>query len=213
MKAMCSKYNDNPTQASRPFDADRAGFVMGEGAGVLVLETEEHALKRGATIYCELGGYAATCDAHHITTPHPEGLGLSTCLQSALDDANVRPEDVGYINAHGTSTAYNDKFETMAIKNVFGDHAPNLAISSTKSMTGHTLGAAGGIEAAIAAKVMKTGMAPPTINYETPDPECDLNYVPNTAQDLGSIKAAISDNLGFGGHNAALVFKEYKQPA
>jgi len=210
MKAMCSKYNDTPEQASRPFDADRAGFVMGEGAGVLLLETEEHALKRGATIYCELGGYAATCDAHHITTPHPEGRGLSTCLSNALDDAGVPPEDVAYINAHGTSTAYNDKFETMAIKKVFGEHASKLAISSTKSMTGHTLGAAGGIEAAIAAKVMQTGVAPPTINYNTPDPECDLNYVPNEAQTLTAPKAAISDNLGFGGHNAALVFKAYE---
>jgi len=210
MKAMCSKYNDSPQEGSRPFDADRAGFVMGEGAGVLMLETEEHAKARGATIYCELGGYAATCDAHHITTPHPEGQGLSACLTNALKDAGVAPTDVEYINAHGTSTAYNDKFETMAIKKVFGDHAPELAISSTKSMTGHTLGAAGGIEAAIAAKVMATGICPPTINYGTPDPECDLNYVPNKPQTLpGKPKAAISDNLGFGGHNAALVFKEY----
>jgi 3-oxoacyl-[acyl-carrier-protein] synthase II len=210
MKAMCAKYNDNPTQGSRPFDADRAGFVMGEGAGVLMLETEEHAKARGATIYCELGGYAATCDAHHITTPHPEGLGLATCLSSALSDAGVATTDVAYINAHGTSTAYNDKFETMAIKKVFGDHADALRISSTKSMTGHTLGAAGGIEAAIAAKVMTTGVVPPTINYETPDPECDLNYVPNKAETLATKpKASISDNLGFGGHNAALVFKEY----
>jgi len=248
MKAMCSKYNDSQQEGSRPFDADRAGFVMGEGlrhestallarpsmpilschrtlptvrptchllphspgAGVLMLETEEHAKARGATIYCELGGYAATCDAHHITTPHPEGQGLSACLTNALKDAGVAPTDVEYINAHGTSTAYNDKFETMAIKKVFGDHAPELAISSTKSMTGHTLGAAGGIEAAIAAKVMATGICPPTINYGTPDPECDLNYVPNKPQTLpGKPKAAISDNLGFGGHNAALVFKEY----
>merc|ERR1719310_1781190 len=207
---MNSKFNDSPQKASRPFDADRAGFVMGEGAGVLLLETEEHAKARGAKIYCELGGYAATCDAHHITTPHPEGLGLATCLASALADADVKPEDVAYINAHGTSTAYNDKFETMAIKKVFGDHAPNLAISSTKSMTGHTLGAAGGIEAVIAAKVMGTGDVPPTINYETPDPECDLNYVPNKAETLEKPRAAISDNLGFGGHNAALVFKAYE---
>merc|ERR1719454_1768525 len=211
MKAMCSSYNENPKQASRPFDADRAGFVMGEGAGVLLLETEEHAKARGAKIYCELAGYAATCDAHHITTPHPEGAGLSTCLANALDAAGVAPSDVEYINAHGTSTAYNDKFETMAIKTVFGEHAKDLRISSTKSMTGHTLGAAGGIEAVIAAKVMQTGVVPPTINYETPDPECDLNYVPNTAQTLPSKpKAAISDNLGFGGHNAALVFKAYE---
>jgi 3-oxoacyl-[acyl-carrier-protein] synthase II len=210
MKAMCSMYNDTPQEASRPFDAGRAGFVMGEGAGVLLLETEEHALKRGAKIYCELAGYAATCDAHHITTPHPEGMGLSDCLAGALADANCPPEDVAYINAHGTSTPYNDKFETMAIKTVFGDHAQKLAISSTKSMTGHTLGAAGGIEGAIACKVLQTGVAPPTINYNTPDPECDLNYVPNKAQTLESPKAVISDNLGFGGHNAALVFKAYE---
>ena len=210
MKAMCSKYNDDPQRASRPFDAERGGFVMGEGAGVLCLETEEHAKARGATIYCELAGYAATCDAHHITTPHPEGLGLATCLEKALADAGCPKEDVAYINAHGTSTAYNDKFETMAIKKVFDDLAAGLAISSTKSMTGHTLGAAGGIEAVIAAKVLQTGIAPPTINYETSDPECDLNYVPNTAQTLDGPKAAISDNLGFGGHNAALVFKAYE---
>ena len=242
MKAMNSKFNDSPKKASRPFDADRAGFVMGEGAGVLLLETEEHAKvsararlahrrrsspvprdgpdlshtppphaqARGAKIYCELAGYAATCDAHHITTPHPEGAGLSTCLANALDAAGVAPSDVEYINAHGTSTAYNDKFETMAIKTVFGEHAHKLAVSSTKSMTGHTLGAAGGIEAAICAKVMETGTLPPTINYETADPECDLNYVPNVAQKLDAPpKAAISDNLGFGGHNAALVFKAY----
>merc|ERR1719327_410226 len=159
---------------------------------------------------CELAGYSATCDAHHITTPHPEGLGLATCLEKALADAGCPKEDVAYINAHGTSTAYNDKFETMAIKKVFGEHAPSLAISSTKSMTGHTLGAAGGIEAVIAAKVLHTGVAPPTINYETPDPECDLNYVPNTSQTLDKPKAVVSDNLGFGGHNAALVFKAYE---
>jgi 3-oxoacyl-[acyl-carrier-protein] synthase II len=210
MKAMCSKYNDSPQEASRPFDADRAGFVMGEGAGVLCLETEAHAKARGAKIYCELAGYSATCDAHHITTPHPEGAGLAACLTNALKDASVALEDVGYINAHGTSTAYNDKFETMAIKKVFGEHASKLAISSTKCMTGHTLGAAGGIEACIAAKVMETGTCPPTINYKTPDPDCDLNYIPNEAITLPSKpKAAISDNLGFGGHNAALVFKQY----
>jgi len=180
------------------------------GAGVLLLETEEHAKARGATIYCELAGYAATCDAHHITTPHPEGAGLSECLRLAVADAGVEPTDVGYINAHGTSTAYNDKFETMAIKNVFGEHAYKLKVSSTKSMTGHTLGAAGGIEAVVAAKVMQTGRVPPTINYGTADPECDLDYVPNEAVTIPPPKAAISDNLGFGGHNAALVFKAYE---
>jgi len=209
MKAMCSKYNDNPKASSRPFDAGRAGFVMGEGAGVLLLETEEHAKARGAKIYCELAGYSATCDAHHITTPHPEGRGLSECLRLALEDGGVAPEDVAYINAHGTSTAYNDKFETMAYKKVFGDHAPNLLISSTKSMTGHTLGAAGGIEAAVCVKVLQTGDVPPTINYQDPDPECDLNYTPNTAGKVSAPKAVVSDNLGFGGHNAALVFKAY----
>jgi len=209
MKAMCSAFNDNPKAASRPFDASRAGFVMGEGAGVLLLETEEHALARGAKIYCELAGYAATCDAHHITTPHPEGAGLSECLRLALVDADVAPADVAYINAHGTSTAYNDRFETMAYKNVFGTHASELLISSTKSMTGHTLGAAGGIEAAVCAKVLQTGDVPPTINYETEDPDCDLNYTPNKAGKVVAPKAVVSDNLGFGGHNAALVFKAY----
>eukprot|EP00310_Coccolithus_braarudii_P025004 CAMPEP_0183333360 /NCGR_PEP_ID=MMETSP0164_2-20130417/2280_1 /TAXON_ID=221442 /ORGANISM="Coccolithus pelagicus ssp braarudi, Strain PLY182g" /LENGTH=536 /DNA_ID=CAMNT_0025502269 /DNA_START=13 /DNA_END=1621 /DNA_ORIENTATION=- len=211
MKAMCSKYNDDPKTASRPFDAERAGFVMGEGAGMLVLETESHALARGANILCELGGYAATCDAHHITTPHPEGAGLAMCLERALADADVPLADVDYINAHGTSTAYNDRFETMAIKKVFGELSSKLAVSSTKSMTGHTLGAAGGIEAAICVKMMQTGDVPPTINYQTPDPECDLNYVPNKAIHIEEPTAAISDNLGFGGHNAALVFKAYSQ--
>jgi len=210
MKAMCSSYNDDPKHASRPFDANRAGFVMGEGAGVLLLETEEHAKARGATIYCELAGYAATCDAHHITTPHPEGAGLAACLRNAIADAGIAPTEVDYINAHGTSTAYNDRFETMAIKQVFGEHAYKLAVSSTKSMTGHTLGAAGGIEAVIAAKVMQTGKVPPTINYQEADPDCDLNYVPNTAQTIEKPRAAISDNLGFGGHNAAIVFKAYE---
>eukprot|EP00908_Phaeocystis_cordata_P026465 Transcript_8947.p1 GENE.Transcript_8947~~Transcript_8947.p1 ORF type:complete len:448 (-),score=222.03 Transcript_8947:1056-2399(-) len=209
MKAMCSSYNDNPKAGSRPFDSSRAGFVMGEGAGVLMLETEEHAKARGAKIYCELAGFAATCDAHHITTPHPEGQGLSECLRLAIADAGIEPTDVAYINAHGTSTAYNDKFETMAYKNVFGEHAKELLISSTKSMTGHTLGAAGGIEAAVCAKVMETGDVPPTLNYETPDPECDLNYTPNKAHKIEAPKAVISDNLGFGGHNAAVVFKAY----
>ncbi len=209
MKAMCSAYNDTPQTASRPFDAERAGFVMGEGAGMLLIETEASALARGATIYCELGGYAATCDAHHITTPHPEGAGLSMCLRRALADGGVAPSEVDYINAHGTSTAYNDKFETMAFKQVFGEHAPNLLISSTKSMTGHTLGAAGGIEAAACALMMRSGDVPPTINYQNPDPECDLNYVPNKAAKVAAPRAAVSDNLGFGGHNAALVFKAY----
>jgi len=209
MKAMCSTFNDHPSKASRPFDANRAGFIMGEGAGMLLLESEEHAIARGANIYCELSGYGATCDAHHITTPHPEGRGLSKCFSLALEDAGVQPIEIDYINAHGTSTAYNDKFESLAIKEVFGEHAYNLKVSSTKCMTGHTLGAAGGIEAAIVAKVLQTGDIPPTMNYENPDPDCDLDYVPNKAQHIDSPRAAISDNLGFGGHNAALVFKAY----
>jgi len=182
---------------------------MGEGAGLLMLETEEHAVARGAEILCELGGYAATCDANHITTPHPEGAGLAMCFRRALDDAGVSTDEVDYINAHGTSTAYNDKFETMAIKEVFGEHAAKLRVSSTKSMTGHTLGAAGGIEAAVCVKMLATGDVPPTINYNEPDPDCDLDYVPNTAAHVEAPTAAISDNLGFGGHNAALVFKRY----
>lgn len=211
MKAMASDRNDDPTAASRPFDKDRSGFVMGEGAGVVVLETLEHAQKRGAAdrVLCELAGYGATCDAHHITTPHPEGQGLFRCLQLALADAGASVDQVGYVNAHGTSTAYNDKFETLAYKRVFGPAAPSLLISSTKSMTGHTLGAAGGIEAAICALALKTGDIPPTINYQTPDPECDLNYCPNVAHKLPAGKTvAISDNLGFGGHNGALVFRK-----
>ncbi|KAJ1624808.1 3-oxoacyl-synthase 2 [Pavlovales sp. CCMP2436] len=211
MKAMAADRNDDPASASRPFDAARSGFVMGEGSGVIVLETLEHALKRGAAdkVLCELAGYAATCDAHHITTPHPEGQGLFRCLQQALADAKVDPADVGYVNAHGTSTAYNDRFETMAYKRVWGPAASELLISSTKSMIGHTLGAAGGIEAAICALALKTGDIPPTINYETLDADCDLNYCANVAHKLPTGKrVAVSDNLGFGGHNAALVFRQ-----
>ncbi len=206
MRAMSTQYNDEPTRASRPFDKDRDGFVMGEGAGVLLLETLEHAQARGARIYCELAGYSATCDAYHITSPDPEGKGLSLCLNRTLADAGVEPAEVDYVNAHGTSTPYNDKFETMALKSVFGDHAQRLAISSTKSMTGHLLGAAGGIEAAICAKAIETGQIPPTINLETPDPDCDLDYVPNKARSA-TVDVALSDNLGFGGHNAAIVMR------
>jgi len=209
MKAMCTKYNDDPTKASRPFDMDRAGFVMGEGAGVVLLESLEHAEKRGATIYCELAGYGASCDAHHITTPAPGGAGLARAIENTLRSGSIDKADVGYINAHGTSTAYNDKFETMALKAVFGEEgAKKLKVSSTKGMTGHTLGAAGGIEAVITAKMMQTGIVPPTVNYVTPDPECDLDYVPNTAQTCKDIKVAISENLGFGGHNAAIAFRK-----
>ena len=209
MKAMATEFNDNPTASSRPFDAKRDGFVMGEGAGVLVLETLEHAQARGAKIYAEFSGYSATCDAYHITSPDVEGRGLALALERSLKDAGVAKEEVSYINAHGTSTPYNDKFETLAFKKVFGDHARKLAISSTKSMTGHLLGAAGGIEAAVAVMAVQNDIVPPTINYENPDPDCDLDYVPNQARKM-TVNVAISDNLGFGGHNAALVFKKFK---
>jgi len=214
LTAMASKFNDNPTKASRPFDKDRAGFVMSEGCGVLVLETEEHALARGATIYCELAGYGATCDAHHITAPAPGGVGLQKCMINALKDGNVAPEQVGYLNAHGTSTQLNDKTETEAIKSVFGDHAKNLKISSIKSMIGHSLGAAGGIEAVVCAKIFRDKVVPPTMNCDQPDIEagCDLDYVPNKSYTFDEAPEAIlSDNLGFGGHNAALVFKKYSK--
>jgi 3-oxoacyl-[acyl-carrier-protein] synthase II len=205
MKAM-STNNDNPQKASRPFDLNRDGFIMGEGGAVLVIESLEHALARGARIYCELAGYAATCDAYHITSPDPDGKGLSQAMIKSLKDANIESHQVDYINAHGTSTPYNDKFETLAIKQVFGDHARKLHISSTKSMTGHLLGAAGSIEAVISVKAIETGIVPPTINYETPDPDCDLDYTPNMKREA-KIDTVLTDNLGFGGHNAALVFK------
>lgn len=207
MKAMATNFNDEPQRASRPFDADRCGFVMGEGAGVIALERYDHAVARGAHIYCEISGYGATCDAYHITSPDIEGRGLSQCLARTLEDANLNPEDVDYINAHGTSTPYNDKFETAAIHKVFGGHAKKLMVSSTKSMTGHMLGAAGAIEAAVCAKTIETGIVPPTINYEHPDPDCDLDYVPNIARE-SPVKVAISTNLGFGGHNGALLFNK-----
>lgn len=207
MKAMATNFNDEPQRASRPFDADRCGFVMGEGAGVIALERYDHAVARGAHIYCEISGYGATCDAYHITSPDIEGRGLSQCLARTLEDANLNPEDVDYINAHGTSTPYNDKFETAAIHKVFGEHAKKLMVSSTKSMTGHMLGAAGAIEAAVCAKTIETGIVPPTINYEHPDPDCDLDYVPNIARE-SPVKVAISTNLGFGGHNGALLFNK-----
>lgn len=208
IRALTTSGNDDPTKASKPFDKNRAGFVMAEGAGMLVLETEEHAKARGATIYAELAGYGASCDAHHITAPHPEGEGLANAMNMALTSAGLKPTDVDYINAHGTSTAYNDKFETLAIHRVFGEHAKKLKVSSIKSMTGHSLGAAGAFEAVACAKAIKEGIIPPTINYETPDPDCDLDYVPNKAI-KHDVNVAISDNLGFGGHNAALVFKKY----
>jgi len=205
MKAMSTR-NDAPEKACRPFDRQRDGFVMGEGAGVLVLETLAHARARGARIYCELVGYGATCDAFHITQPDPDGRGLSLAMTRALASAHLRPEQIDYINAHGTSTPYNDKFETLAIKKVFGEHARKLMVSSTKSMTGHLLGAAGGLESIISVKTIQTGLVPPTINYEEPDPDCDLDYVPNLHRSA-PVRTVLSNNLGFGGQNAALVFR------
>jgi 3-oxoacyl-[acyl-carrier-protein] synthase II len=203
MRAMSTR-NDAPEQASRPFEKDRDGFVIGEGAGVVVLEELEHAQRRGARIYAEVAGYAANADAHHITSPAPEGIGAQRCFQRALADARMAPTQIGYINAHGTSTEANDKNETAAIKAVFGDHARTLAVSSTKSMTGHMLGAAGAVEAGIAALAVSRGVLPPTINYQTPDPACDLDYVPNVAREVG-VEAAMSNSFGFGGTNAALI--------
>ncbi|MDR0741069.1 MAG: beta-ketoacyl-ACP synthase II [Puniceicoccales bacterium] len=208
MKAMSTHFNDEPERASRPFDAQRDGFVMGEGAGIVLLETLESALARKAKIYCEVIGYAANCDAYHITSPDPEGSGLANCLKNLLHESGLQPTDVDYINAHGTSTEMNDKTETFAIKHVFKEDAKKIKISSTKSMTGHLLGAVGGIEAIVCAKVIETGIIPPTINYENPDPECDLDYVPNRAI-RQNVNVAISENLGFGGHNAALMFRKY----
>jgi 3-oxoacyl-[acyl-carrier-protein] synthase II len=200
--------NTDPEKASRPFDANRDGFVMGEGAGVVVLEELEHALRRGAPIYAEVVGYGSTGDAHHITAPAPAGEGGARAMKMALDDGGVRPEEMDYINAHGTSTPYNDKFETMAVKEVFGEHAYKLAMSSTKSMTGHLLGAAGGVEAIFTVLAMKDSVLPPTINIDTPDPDCDLDYVANKARKQ-EVNVAMSNSLGFGGHNATLVFKKY----
>lgn len=201
--------NPDPKTASRPFDKNRDGFVMGEGAGIIVIEELQHALKRGATIYAELAGYGATGDAFHITQPAPGGEGGARAMKMAIEDAGLTPEDIDYINAHGTSTEYNDKFETLAIKSVFGDHAYNLTVSSTKSMTGHLLGAAGGVEAIFTVLAVKENIIPPTINYETPDPDCDLDYSPNAAKQK-TVHAAMSNSLGFGGHNATLVFKKYE---
>lgn len=207
MKAL--SFNDDPKTASRPFDKNRDGFVMGEGAGIIVLETLESALERGAKIYAEIVGYGATGDAYHITAPAEDGEGAARAMRNALEDANVSPEAVDYINAHGTSTPMNDKIETKAIKDVFGEYAYKLAVSSTKSMTGHLLGAAGGVEAVITVKAIDDGVVPATINYETPDPECDLDYVPNESRKQ-DINIAISNSFGFGGHNASLVFKKYE---
>ncbi|MBE8952841.1 MAG: beta-ketoacyl-ACP synthase II [Quinella sp. 1Q7] len=208
MKALCSDHNDDPAHASRPFDKNRSGFVMGEGAGIIVLERLEHALARGAHIYAEIVGYGRNDDAYHITTPAPGGHTQSTCMKLALDDAGLKPEDIDYINAHGTSTQFNDRSETEAIKLLFGAHAYKLAVSSTKSMTGHMLGAAGGIEAVATILSIETGIIHPTINYDTPDDGLDLNYVSNVAQSR-TVNAAISNSFGFGGHNACVAFRKF----
>ena len=207
-KAM-SQRNDDPLHACRPFDRNRDGFVMSEGAGVLIIEELEHAKKRGANILAEIAGYGATGDAYHITSPHPEGDGAARAIKMALGHAGINPEQVDYINAHGTSTELNDKFETLAIKAALGDHAKKVWVSSTKGVTGHGLGAAGGFESIVCVKALQTGVIPPTINYETPDPECDLDYVPNVAREK-QIEVAVNTNLGFGGHNGAIAFKKFR---
>ena len=208
MKALSSR-NDDPKTASRPFDKDRNGFVMGEGAGILVLEELEHAKKRGAIIYAELAGYGFSGDAHHLTAPHPEGKGASLAMKRALEVAELKPEDIQYINAHGTSTPLNDKYETKAYKAVFGDHIKEMNISSTKGVTGHLLGAAGAVEAIALTLAIKNNICPPTANYQTPDEDCDLNVTPNKPVER-EIKAGISSNFGFGGHNAVIAMKKYE---
>lgn len=208
MRALSTR-NDDPAHASRPWDLNRDGFVMGEGSGVLILEEREHALRRGAQIYCELTGYGMTSDAYHISAPAEDGSGMVRVMKRALKDAGLEPAQIDYINAHGTSTPVGDRTETVAVKKVFGEHAYKVAISSTKSMTGHLLGAAGGIESAIAAMTLKTGIIPPTINYETPDPECDLDYVPNKARHA-KVRHVLSNSFGFGGTNATLIFSAHE---
>ncbi|MGE3077008.1 MAG: beta-ketoacyl-ACP synthase II [Dehalococcoidia bacterium] len=204
--------NDDPGRASKPFDLNRDGFVMGEGAGVLVLESEEHAIARGATILGELAGYGATSDAFHITQPDENGEGAARAMRKALAEAGLASDDIDYVNAHGTSTPMNDKLETVALKKVFGEYAYELPVSSTKSMTGHLLGAAGAVEAATCILALKHGIIPPTANYETPDPDCDLDYVPNVARSA-SLEAVMTNSLGFGGHNASLIFRKYRPRA
>jgi 3-oxoacyl-[acyl-carrier-protein] synthase II len=205
MRALATNFNDEPERASRPFDAQRDGFVIAEGAGVVVLEEAEHARRRGARVYAELLGYGATCDAYHMTQPAPEGAGAAECMVHALEDAGIAPTAVGYINAHGTGTPFNDEAETLAVKRVFGEHAPRIAMSSTKSMTGHLLGAAGTIEAAYTVLALARSLLPPTINLEQPDPACDLDYVPHGAREA-RVDVALSNSFGFGGTNAVLVF-------
>jgi 3-oxoacyl-[acyl-carrier-protein] synthase II len=205
MRALSTR-NDEPERASRPWDANRDGFVMGEGAGVLLIEEREHALKRGSKIYCELTGYGMSSDAYHITSPSEDAGGMVRVMQRALKDAGLAPTDIQYINAHGTSTPVGDRIETLAIKKVFGDHAYKLAVSSTKSMTGHLLGAAGGIESAFAAMAIRHGILPPTINYEVPDPACDLDYIPNVARPADA-RLALCNCMGFGSKNSALVLR------
>jgi 3-oxoacyl-[acyl-carrier-protein] synthase II len=209
LKALSTKRCAEPQKASRPFDSDRDGFVMAEGAGVLILESEEHAKKRGAKIIAELAGYGVTADAYHITAPDPTGVGGGNAIKKAIADAEMKPEDIQYYNAHGTSTEINDPTETKMLKYALGDHARKIKISSTKSMTGHLIAAAGAVEAIASILAIRDGFYPPTINLDNPDPECDLDYVPNKAQN-GEINAAISMSLGFGGHNGAVVFKKYK---
>jgi 3-oxoacyl-[acyl-carrier-protein] synthase II len=208
MRALSTR-NDEPEKASRPFDLNRDGFVMGEGAGILILEELNGALDRGAEIYAEVAGYGLSGDAYHVSAPDPDGIGAVLCMSSALKDAGMRPEDIDYINAHGTSTKLNDASETKAIKDVFGDHAHKLAVSSTKSMTGHLLGGAGGVAAIYTALALKHGIMPPTINYETPDPDCDLDYIPNKAR-KSKIGAAMVNAFGFGGTNGTLIFKAFE---
>ena len=207
MRAMSTR-NDDPKHASRPFDKDRDGFVMGEGAGVVVLEELEHAKKRGAKIYCEVTGYGNTADAYHLTSPAPEGEGAARCMKMALRTGGLNIGDISYINAHGTSTPQGDVCETQAIKTVFGEHAKKLAVSSTKGATGHMLGAAGAVEMTVCALAIKHGVVPPTINYQTPDPECDLDYVPNTAREM-TVNAIVNNSFGFGGHNATIAAKKF----
>ena len=209
MKALSTR-NDDPHKASRPFDKERDGFIMAEGAGIMILESLEHTEARGAKVYAEVVGYGLSGDAYHMTAPAPEGEGAARAMQMALDDAKMKPEEVDYINAHGTSTLLNDKYETMAIKKVFGEYAKKIPVSSTKSMTGHLLGAAGGIELIACLLAIEKGIIPPTINYEYPDPECDLDYVPNEARKK-EVKVAMSNSFGFGGHNAVLIIKKLEK--